>query len=210
MPFTSTGKPNLSKTDVQLFMKRLRKKHTNTLKYYVCGEYGTQTHRPHYHMILFNARQDLIQPAWDLGKIHYGTVEAASIGYTLKYMNKPTRIPMYKGDDRQKEFSLMSKGLGKSYLTPQMISYHKADLENRMHINILDGKKIAMPRYFKDKIYDENEREQIKQHMIIEQGKLIEEFNNHPEYLKNYNAKQASIMAAFTKQKFDSLKPSKI
>lgn len=39
-----------------------------------------------------------------------------------------------------------------------MQNWHKADLENRMYVNIDGGKKIAMPRYYKQKIYDETER----------------------------------------------------
>ncbi len=43
---------SLDHRDVQLFLKRLRKKYPN-VKYFMCGEYGDQTHRPHYHIILF-------------------------------------------------------------------------------------------------------------------------------------------------------------
>lgn len=44
----------LVKKDVQLFLKRLRKRFPpNSVHYYCCGEYGSLTHRPHYHMILF-------------------------------------------------------------------------------------------------------------------------------------------------------------
>lgn len=39
-----------------------------------------------------------------------------------------------------------------------MIRWHKADLENRMYCNLHDGKKISMPRYYKNKIYDDDER----------------------------------------------------
>lgn len=112
VPITSAGRMSLNKRDLQLFFKRLRKQNNNHLKYYAAGEYGTQKYRPHYHIILFNANPDTILPAWKLGSIDIGTVSAASVGYTLKYMCKPQRIPMYQGDDRQPEFSLMSKNWG--------------------------------------------------------------------------------------------------
>ena len=48
-------KPTLSKRDVQLFLKRLRKSLKKSIKYYCVGEYGTRTNRPHYHFILFNS-----------------------------------------------------------------------------------------------------------------------------------------------------------
>lgn len=55
-PETGEAKESLTlcKRDVQLFIKRLRKAFPNDhIRYYYCGEYGTQTFRPHYHMIIF-------------------------------------------------------------------------------------------------------------------------------------------------------------
>ena len=43
-------------TDVQKFLKRLRKAYKGKLRYFVDGEYGEQTARPHYHMILYGWR----------------------------------------------------------------------------------------------------------------------------------------------------------
>jgi hypothetical protein len=41
----------------QLFMKRLRKFLGNEkVKFFMCGEYGTKTFRPHYHACIFNCR----------------------------------------------------------------------------------------------------------------------------------------------------------
>lgn len=50
----------LEPKDVTLFLKRLRRyveyhfQDNKPLRYYLCGEYGSQTYRPHYHIILFN------------------------------------------------------------------------------------------------------------------------------------------------------------
>lgn len=44
----------LVKKDIQLFLKRFRKRFPpGSVHYYCCGEYGSLTQRPHYHMILF-------------------------------------------------------------------------------------------------------------------------------------------------------------
>lgn len=38
-----------------------------------------------------------------------------------------------------------------------MIKWHKADLNNRMYCTTSDGKKISMPRYYKNKLYTPTE-----------------------------------------------------
>lgn len=44
----------LCKRDIQLFIKRLRKKFKNSkVRYFACGEYGSRSMRPHAHIILF-------------------------------------------------------------------------------------------------------------------------------------------------------------
>lgn len=40
--------------DAQLFFKRLRKKYGRNIRFYLGGEYGETTKRPHYHIALFN------------------------------------------------------------------------------------------------------------------------------------------------------------
>lgn len=165
VPIRMPGLMSLNKRDVQLFFKRLRKENdpNKKIKYFVAGEYGSKTYRPHYHAIIFNAQISTIQPAWGLGQIHYGTVSGSSIGYTLKYMCKENKHspPFGEWDDREPEFQLMSKGLGVNYLSENINKWHKSDLENRMYCPLEDGKKIAMPRYYKDKLYDDDEREII-------------------------------------------------
>jgi len=167
------------------------------IKYYAAGEYGGKTKRPHYHIILFNAQPELVEMSWQLGSVHYGKVSGASVGYTLKYMSKPRCIPMHRNDDRQPEFSLMSKGLGENYLDEKMISWHLKDANNRMYINLEEGKKAAMPRYYKDKIYSPGLRSEIAGYQKGEMEKrFLEEAAKHADD-KNYvrNQKQATTAA---------------
>lgn len=183
VPITPLGYLGLRKRHLQLFFKRLRKAHgddigvnskgiiagiNNPIKYYAVGEYGGRTERPHYHIILYNCKLELIQDAWTntwtdnhAGKIHYGKVEGASIGYTLKYLMKKRKKIDPKHDDREREFSLISKGLGISYLTESMANWHVEDLINNMYCTLPGGVKIPMPRYYKDKLYFELEKAAI-------------------------------------------------
>jgi hypothetical protein len=193
VPITNNGYMTLHLPDLQKFFKRLRKLTNEKLKYYAVGEYGSTKKRPHYHIILFNSNKEHIARAWALnnhaiGTYHIGNVSDASIGYTLKYMSKKSQIPQHKNDDRKKEFSVMSKGLGSNYLTNNMINWHKNILEERMYIPIKDGKKIAMPRYYKDKMYNEEEKGKIAIYMakIGEELDLeiSKEFNSFTEQEK--------------------------
>jgi len=165
IPISDNGFTTLSPRDLQLFFKRLRKYHfqvgdrDRSVKYYAAGEYGSIGKRPHYHVILFNSSELAVCNTWNLGAVHFGDVAEASVGYTLKYISKGRWKPMHKRDDRYKEFARMSKGLGANYITPAMKKWHLNDLENRMYCMIEDGKKIAMPRYYKDRIYNDEQRE---------------------------------------------------
>lgn len=43
-----------------------------------------------------------------------------------------------------------------------MIQWHKNDLPGRVYCNLPDGKKKSMPRYYRDKIYNSEERGYLK------------------------------------------------
>lgn len=168
VPISENGFMTLRKKDLQDFFKRLRKLCPNAkVKYYAVGEYGSQNRRPHYHGIFYNVPSDrLFADAWfkngcSLGAVHVGKVSRDSIAYTMKYIDKSTFKVLHGRDDREPEFPLMSKRLGANYLTPQVVSYHRADL-SRMYVTGEGGHKVAMPRYYRNKIYDETDlRKQV-------------------------------------------------
>ncbi|QCS36952.1 replication initiation protein [Tortoise microvirus 32] len=75
-----------------------------------------------------------------------------------------------------------------------------------MYCNIPDGKKIAMPRYYKNKIYEEHERQivgKIQREKILEaEAKLIEE-----KGLAEYEQEKAlQVQAMFERYQFNSQK----
>jgi hypothetical protein len=196
---TKNGFETLVKKDVQDFFKRLRKLTKQKISYYAVGEYGDTGERPHYHIILFNANPKIVENAWKLnditlGNVHFGDVGDASVGYTLKYISKEKKIPQFNGDDRQKEFALMSKGLGAGYLTENMVKWHtKGNLENKVYLPLKDGKKAAMPRYYKDKLYDKGQKFRIGVFMRAESQKQVDELQE--KYGDLYYYKQAEETA---------------
>lgn len=159
VPITPKGFMTLTKDHHREFFKKLRKLETRKIKYYLVGEYGGKKRRPHYHAIIFNATQSDILLCWPYGSVYFGyDASEAAVGYCLAYMNKGANRPTGDWDDRLPEFSNMSKGLGKSYVSSQTIKWHNAKLGERNYIPLKDGKKIAMPRYYKEKVYDETDR----------------------------------------------------
>jgi hypothetical protein len=196
---TKNGFETLVKKDVQDFFKRLRKLTKQKISYYAVGEYGDTGERPHYHIILFNANPKIVENAWKLnditlGNVHFGDVGDASVGYTLKYISKDKKIPQFNGDDRQKEFALMSKGLGAGYLTENMVKWHtKGNIENKVYLPLKDGKKAAMPRYYKDKLYDKGQKFRIGVFMRAESQKQVDELQD--KYGDLYYYKQAEETA---------------
>lgn len=178
VPMSPNGFMTLDKRDCQLFMKNLRRtyryeKNPPKIKYYLVGEYGSRTQRPHYHAIIFNAASpEDIMAAWRNGvDFHFGDVAEASVGYTLKYISKPATIGKFGRDDRVKEFSLMSKGIGSNYIDDAVFKWHRADLQ-RVYLPLKDGKKICLPRYYRRHLYTDKEIEAFVEKRQEEEKKL--------------------------------------
>lgn len=206
VPRTKSGLKTLSKRDIQLFMKRLRKSYAKQsdkkLRYYIVGEYGSRTYRPHYHAILFNLDNvALVEQAWQNGFVKNYPVLDGGIRYVLKYMSKPRQK---RKDDRILEFSLMSKGLGSNYLTNNIINYHLGDIKN-CFITLKGGIRMQMPKYYKEKIYDECYRQAVTEYLKeraehIENQKVKKYKRRHPEKIKLRNLELSKYSQKFDKR----------
>lgn len=163
VPISPNGFMTLKKSDFQNFVKRLRKMTgIEGIKYYACGEYGSKNSRPHYHAIFFNVPDSKsFADAWSLdgvqiGTVHVGQVSGDSVAYTMKYIDKSQFVKRHSRDDRVPEFALMSKGLGSNFLTDEMKKYYADDL-GRMCLIREGGHKIAMPRFYRQKMFDDQQ-----------------------------------------------------
>lgn len=178
VPLTPKGYMSLNKEDVTKWLKRLRKAHVkrygkeHRIKYYLCGEYGSKTERPHYHAIMFNIDEDLVINTWQLGNCHFGDVEGASIMYTLKYMVKPSKIPKHENDDREPEKARMSQNMGSNYITPEIIEWHQKNI-NRNYV-VDNEYKLPLPRYYRERIYTEEQRTRQRKRIIKKKEKQEE------------------------------------
>lgn len=206
VPITPKGFLSLRKADIQKWFKRLRyeiRARPADFKYYAIGEYGSQTKRPHYHAIVLSLRPitpDNLLKSWTLGATHVGTVTEASIGYCLKYISKKKTVPLHKNDDREKEKSMSSKGIGMRYVRTHK-SWHLDSLLDRYYSPLYDGKKAPLSRYLKNKIYDENQRKLLSENFTPTEPELrtLAEQHNHDEAVKNAARKMAKNSNQITK-----------
>jgi hypothetical protein len=120
-----TGEIHLEKRDVQKWLKRVRKWYPNeNIRYYLVGEYGDNTHRPHYHCLLFNLPLDLeparkfIEGTWSLGNIQIGYCSDGGIGYVTKYMLKNI---IYSSEDYNDVITYLSDEYHVPYYKAQQI-----------------------------------------------------------------------------------------
>lgn len=161
---------SVHRSDLQLFLKRLRKAVYPTLiRFFACGEYGKKGKRPHYHVIIFGwspsdlveffmrdshwvYKSDFVAKVWqspkawsDLprsgGFISVERLVSQVAKYTAKYMQKLNSLP----EGVEKPFTSMSlkPGIG---LLAFKDSWRYSD-----HI-YLNGLALPVPRYFRRKL----------------------------------------------------------
>lgn len=185
----------LQKRDFQLFMKRLRKRFSDQhIRFFMCGEYGGQTMRPHYHAILFGLKLDdlieykkspqgfsyynspSLQACWSdhngdpIGYAVVAGVTWESCAYTARYILKKQKgdeAHFYTDFNIQPEFTLMSRKPG---IARQYYDDHP-DIYDYDFINIKTkkkGLKIKPPRYY-DNLFDIENPERMSEIREIRQ-----------------------------------------
>lgn len=168
---TADHRLSLRFSDIQKFLKKLRK-----AKYYakyVCvGEYGGQTKRPHYHMLLWTDCPVLsLDKFWttskglSLGRIHTGRITMESAMYTLKYIIQPKQK---SENGLEKTRAQFSHGLGLAYLSNRVYEYHTLDYESPVFTSRVDGQSVALPRYYQYKIFTKYQRRMERVRLSIE------------------------------------------
>lgn len=163
---------SISKREAQLFLKRLRKSiEPLKIKYYLCGEYGDEYSRPHYHAIIFGLgieSEEVIKNAWPFGFIKLGYVEHDSIQYVSGYIQKKFsgKLGEEVYGDRLPPFHLQSKGLGK-----QWAIRNQRKLEQQLTVTS-GGVAMGLPRYYKKILNIDSEKTKVA---ALEKEKAFEE-----------------------------------
>lgn len=135
LPLSPSGLGTLKKRDPQLWLKRLRRRFPDRhIRYYLCGEYGSKTQRPHYHAILYGLKlsdfpdcclrscNELNQPfyssqifadIWQKGFCLISSVSWQTCNYVARYVSKKQKD--FDWADRLPPYNLSSRNPGIGY-----------------------------------------------------------------------------------------------
>lgn len=165
--------------DFQRFMKRLRKQFGKGIRFYMCGEYGDELERPHFHACLFGVdfaadrslwsnrngfrlyRSPTLELLWPFGHSVIGELNFETAAYTARYVMK--KITGSQADDHysrvdpetgevvflEPEFNRMSLKPG---IGAHFLDKFSSDVYPGDYV-VVNGKKSKPPRYY-DKRFD--------------------------------------------------------
>ena len=151
---------------VRRFLERWRKKYTTSLRHWLVTELGHQgTEHVHIHGIIWtNEPLTEVEEKWKYGfmwkgdeerKLNY--VNACTVNYITKYISKVDLDHMY-----YKSIVLTSAGIGREYTKNWSSTQNKYKGKETIETyRTTTGHKIAMPIYWRNKIYNDQEREQL-------------------------------------------------
>lgn len=168
------------------FMKKLRKKRRHPIRYFMAGEYGSDSGRPHYHAILFNTdfadkeffsnrngnvlfTSEELSKTWSLGFASVGSVTFESAGYVARYCMKkatgdhevlPQQLDERTGEiyEVHPEYARMSRGRGGTRgLGHAWIEEYLDTVYPRDSV-VFNGREIKPPKYY-DKILQQTDPE---------------------------------------------------
>lgn len=168
--------------DLTAFIKSLRqimKREYNQdgIRFMACGEYGSETERPHYHIIFFNLNlpvEDLYKPRLINKNIYYQShiIERAwggkgicniseaswnNIAYTARYITKKingkTAEEYYASKGQIKEFLRVSRmpGIGEGYYRKHWEEIYKND---EIIVKNMSGTVSSKPPKYFDKLLE--------------------------------------------------------
>lgn len=188
---------DVSKCDLQLFNKRLRKAlgtdKSKVLKYFCTSEYGPNgTRRPHYHCVYFNLQSaDLhfLQECWDKGFVTVRPVTDGRLKYVCSYVTEKLFVP----EGCKPVFNLISKGLGVGYVN-EYKDWHHGDISRCYYP--LNGSKLVLPRYYRERLYTSSERN-MRATMLSDEAQ-----ERYDEAVEKFGVRQVEEYAHEIRQEF--------
>lgn len=188
---------NIATLAVRRFLERWRKKYKKSLRHWLVTELGqNSTERIHLHGIIFTDEdKETIDNIWQYGMTWVGSfVNEKTINYITKYINKQ--------DLTHKNYIpkiLCSPGIGANYLKSYNASLNQfRDYDTKEYYRTSTGHKIGLPTYYRNKLYNDEEREKLWMNRLDEETRYVlghkidvseseDEYNKSLEYYRRYN-----------------------
>lgn len=152
----------IGKIAVQRFFNRWRKETKKRPKHFLISELGHNgTENLHFHGIIWTDRsEEWITKKWGYGYTWTnegnGNLNDSIINYIIKYVTKV--------DEKNREYKpiiMVSNGLGKKYTNSYNAKLNKYNENTREYYTTRTGHKMSLPIYYRNKIYNDNEREKL-------------------------------------------------
>lgn len=149
---SSNSIPFVSKRDVQLFMKRLRKCIKNEkIRYFLSSEYGELHYRPHYHLLLWFEEEQTaenlhsyISSCWPYGRIDVQQARNKCAHYVAGYVNSFSSLPKFYRHSFFKPFNVHSRYLAEELVTDSFSKKIAEDADsNPLQVSIPIGNKFT-------------------------------------------------------------------
>lgn len=175
---------------VRLFLERWRKKYKKSLRHWLVTELGHNgTENVHLHGLLWTKDANTVKQIWQYGYVWAGTyVNNKTINYITKYVNKVDALHKYYNP-----VILTSAGIGSNYTNTFNAKLNKYKPgQTKETYTTTSGHEINMPIYWKNKIYTDQEREQLWLEKLNKQerwvlGQKIDVSSKYNEYFKAIN-----------------------
>lgn len=172
---------------VRRFLERWRKKHKKSVRHWLITELGHEnTENIHLHGLIFTDHKEDIAKIWQYGYIYTGEyVNEKTINYIIKYI---TKTDLKHGEYKAK--ILTTAGIGREYKNSENAIKNKyKELTTKEIYTCRNGSKIALPIYYRNKIYTEEEREKLwleklDNKMRYINGQKIDVSENEDEYFE--------------------------
>lgn len=158
--FNTTECNGIATAAVRRFLERYRKKYKKTLRHWLITELGHEnTERIHLHGIIFPEHDINVQELttlWKYGRTDIGEYcNERTINYIVKYVTKL--------DIDHKNYEpciLCSAGIGKAFIETITAknTYRYIKGKSAEYYTLKDGHKVALPIYYRNKLYSEKER----------------------------------------------------
>lgn len=155
----------IAKLAIRRFLERWRKKHKKSIRHWLVTELGHKgTENIHLHGILWTDESVAeIRKHWQYGMIWAGYdnqrtyVNQCTVNYMTKYINKIDFTHKY-----YKAVILSSAGIGRAYMERTDWEKCKYQDENtKEYYRTSTGHEMALPIYWRNKIYSDDEREKL-------------------------------------------------